>query len=259
MLAQIPNERQRRPLMAEDPPVRQAVGSTGDSAEPGIARQLSELARQLQADLTTETLLRHIVMAAVTEVPGAQHAGITLVTGKEFTTPAASGELIERIDQVQYQAGEGPCLDAARHHETVSCDDLGTETRWPRFARQAADLGVRSMLSFQLFAGGDSFGALNLYAADPAAFGPNSESTGLLLASHAALAMAAARTEAGLLTAMDSREMIGQAKGILMERYKITGVQAFGLLVASSQAVNRKLRDVAGHLVVTGELLTPSR
>jgi GAF domain-containing protein len=119
---------------------------------------------------------------------------------------------------VQYETGEGPCLDAARHQETVRSDDLRTDTRWPRFARQAAALGVRSMLSFQLFAGGDSFGALNLYAADPAAFGPDSEKTGLLLASHAALAMAAARTEAGLLTALDSREMIGQAKGILMER-----------------------------------------
>ena len=247
-------------MIAEDhPQVRQAVGSTGQSAEPGIARQLSELARELQADLTTEALLRHIVMAAVTEVPGAQHAGITLLTGKEFTTPVASGEQVGRIDRAQYQTGEGPCLDAARHHETVRCDDLRTDARWPRFARQAADLGVLSVLSFQLFVEGDSFGALNIYASNPAAFGQDSESTGILLASHAALAMAAARAQAGLLTALDSREMIGQAKGILMERYKITGVQAFGLLVASSQAVNRKLREVAGHLVDTGELLTPSR
>jgi len=240
-------------------PVRQAVGSTGQSAEPGIARELSELARELQADLTTEALLKHIVMAAVTEVPGAQYAGITQLTGKEFATTAASGELVERIDRAQYETGEGPCLDAARHHETVRCDDLRTEARWPRFGRQAAGLGVLSMLSLQLFAGDDSFGALNLYAGTAAAFGQDSESTGILLASHAALAMTAARTQAGLLTALDSREMIGQAKGILMERYKITGVQAFGLLVASSQAVNRKLRDVAAHLVATGELLTPSR
>ena len=251
-------------MAAEDQraPVRQAVGSTGHSAEPGIARQLSELARELQADLTTEALLDRIVIAAVTEMPGAQYAGITLVTGKDFSTHAASGELIElieRLDRVQYQTGEGPCLDAARHHETVRCDDLRADDRWPRFARQAADLGVLSVLCFQLFAGGDSFGALNLYAADPAAFGPDSESTGILLASHAALAMAADRTQAGLLTAMDSREMIGQAKGILMERYKITAFEAFGLLVASSQAVNRKLRDVAEHLVATGELLTPAR
>lgn len=247
--------------MAEDrrDPVRQAVSSTGHRAEPGVARQLSELARELQADLTAEALLNHIAKAAVTEVPGAQYAGITQVTGKEFITTAASGELVERLDQLQYQTGEGPCLNAARHHQTVRCDDMRAETRWPRFARQAAGLGVLSALSFQLFVQGDSFGALNLYAVNPAAFDQDSESTGILLASHAALAMAAARTQAGLLTALDSREMIGAAKGILIERYKITGVQAFGLLVASSQAVNRKLRDVAGHLVATGELLTPSR
>ena len=244
---------------ARGDPVRQAVGSTGRSAEPGVARQLSELARELQADITPEALLKHIVRAAVTEVPGAQCAGITLVTGKEFSTTAASGELVGRIDRVQYETGEGPCLDAARHHETVRCDDLQADTRWPRFARQAAGLGVLSVLSFQLFAGDDSFGALNIYAENAAAFGPDSESTGILLASHAALAMTAARTEAGLLTALDSREMIGQAKGILMERHKITGVEAFGLLIASSQAVNRKLRDIAEHLVATGELLTPSR
>jgi transcriptional regulator with GAF, ATPase, and Fis domain len=248
-------------LVADDrrDPVRQAVGSTGQSAEPGVARQLSELARALQADNTTEALLNHIVMAAVTEVDGARYAGITLVTGKEFTTAAASDELTERLERIQYQAGEGPCLDAARQHETVRCDDLRAETRWPRFARQAVGLGVLSVLSFQLFAGDDSFGALNVYAVNAAAFGPDSESTGILLASHAALAMSAARTQSGLQTALDSREMIGQAKGILMERYKITAVEAFGLLVASSQAVNRKLRDVAGHLVATGELLTPSR
>ena len=240
-------------------PVRQAVGSTGHSAEPGIARQLSELARELRADLTAEALLHHIVMAAVTEVPGAQYAGITLVTGKEFATTAASGGLAERIDRAQYETGEGPCLDAARHHETVRCDDLRADDRWPRFARQAAGLGVLSVLSVQLFAGGDSFGALNLYAGHTAAFGQDSESTGILLASHAALAMAAARRHTGLLTAMDSREVIGQAKGILMERYKINGIEAFGLLVASSQAVNRKLRHVAEHLVTTGELLTPSQ
>jgi GAF domain-containing protein len=248
-------------LVAEDrrDPVRQAVGSTGRSAEPGIARELSELARELQADITAEALLSHIVVAAVAEIPGAQYAGITLVAGKKVSTPAASGELVGRIDRLQYESGEGPCLEAAREHKTVRCDDLRAEARWPRFASRAAGLGVRSVLSFQLFVEGDSFGALNLYAAGAAAFGPDSESAGILLASHAALAMTAARTRAGLLVAMDSREMIGQAKGILMERYKITGVQAFGLLVASSQAVNRKLREIAEHLVATGELQTPPR
>ena len=93
----------------------------------------------------------------------------------------------------------------------MRCDDLRAGARGPRFAGQAAELGV-----------------LSLYAADPAAFGSDSESTGVLLASHAALAIAAARTEAGLLAALDSREMIGQAKGTLMERCKITGCRRSG-------------------------------
>ncbi len=240
-------------------PVRQAVGSAGQSASPGMARRLSELSREMQADLTYEALLRHIVMAATREVPGAQYAGITLVTGKEVTTPAASADLVVQIDRLQYEAGEGPCLDSARRHATLRCDDMWAESRWPRFARKAADLGILSMLSLQLFVQDDNFGALNLYSQTARAFGPRSESDGILLASHAALAMTAARTQAGLLTALDSRDLVGQAKGILMERYKITGVEAFGLLVASSQAVNRKLRDVADHLVATGELLTASR
>jgi len=239
-------------------PVRHAVGSTGQGPATGIARQLSELSREMQADLTDEALLRHIVVAAATEVPGADHAGITLVVRKEVSTPAASSELVTRIDQVQYETGEGPCLDAARHHETVRSDDLRAEARWPEFATRAARLGVLSMLSLQLFVQDDSFGALNIYSANAWAFGPESESDGLLLAAHAALAMTAARTQRGLLVAMDSRDLIGQAKGILIERYKITGMEAFGLLVVSSQAVNRKLRDVAEHLVATGELLTPS-
>lgn len=243
----------------QDNPVRQAISSTGQSADAGTARQLSELARKLQADITAEALLEHIARAAVTEVAGARYASITLINGKTFATTGASEELSVQIDQIQYETGEGPCLDAAREHKTVRCDDLRADLRWPRFANRAVNLGVLSVLSVQLFAGNDSFGALNLYAPAPAAFGPDSESTGILLASHAALAMSAARTQTGLLTAMDSREMIGQAKGILIERYKITGVEAFGLLVISSQAVNRKLRDVAEHLVATGELLTPSR
>jgi hypothetical protein len=238
--------------------VRQAVGSAGQQAEAGVARRLSELSREMQADLTSEALLRHIVMAAASEVPGAQYAGITLVNGNKLSTSAASAALVIQVDRVQYEVGEGPCLDAARRHATVRSDDLRSESRWPRFARQAADLGVLSMLSFQLFVQTDSLGALNLYSGDAEAFGPQSESDGLLLASHAALAMTAAHTQASLLAAMDSRDVIGQAKGILMERYKITGVEAFGLLAASSQAVNRRLRDVADHLVATGDLLRPS-
>jgi hypothetical protein len=100
-------------------------------------------------------------------------------------------------------------------------------------------------------------GALNLYAGPAAAFGEESESTGMLLAAHAAIAMTTARTEATLRARLGTRNVIGQAKGILMERYKISATEAFGLLAASSQSVNQKLRAVADHLAATGELMTP--
>jgi transcriptional regulator with GAF, ATPase, and Fis domain len=242
---------------AQREPVRQAVGSSGQGSRAGVARELSELAREMQAEATTGALLQRIVAAAVTEVAGAQYAGITLLAHGQVSTPAASAELVEQIDQAQYETGQGPCIDAAAEHATVRSDDLQADGRWPRFGPRAAELGVRSMMAFQLFVEAGSMGALNLYAESVAAFGEESESTGMLLAAHAAVAMTAARTEASLRAGLDTRDVIGQAKGILMERYKISGTAAFGLLITASQAVNEKLYLVAGHLAATGELMTP--
>lgn len=193
------------------PPVRQAVGSRGQRPDAGLARQLSELARQMQADTSNEALLQRIVTAATAEVPGARYAGITLRTHGELSSPVVTDELVTRIDRLQYETGEGPCVDSAVRHETVRCDDMRAERRWPQFARGCAELGVLSMLSFQLFVEDENIGALNVYADIAGAFTPDSESIGILLASHAALAMTAARTKAGLLTAMDTRDLIGQA------------------------------------------------
>jgi len=237
--------------------VRQALSSADESAEAGLARQLSELARTMQAEPDTAALLQRIVSAATAEIPGAAHAGITLVNRGKVSTPTQSSELVSHIDQLQAVAGEGPCLSASREHVTVRADDLRAEPRWPAFAERAAELGVLSMLSIQLFVEGDNFGSLNLYAETAHAFDDDAESIGLLLASHAAIAMAGARTETNLRAALTGRDVIGQAKGILMERYKLDGTQAFDLLVATSQHTGRKLREVADHLATTGEVLEP--
>ena len=111
-----------------------------------------------------------------------------------------------------------------------------------------------SSLSLQLFVEGDNLGALNLYARQPHAFGEESEDVGLLLAAHAAVAVAGARAEEHLRRAVDSRDLIGQAKGILMERYKITADQAFQVLARVSQQTNRRLADVADELTQTGSV-----
>lgn len=132
---------------------------------------------------------------------------------------------------------------------------MATEGRWPRFSQQASAAGAESMLSFQLFVAGDNLGALNLYARTPDAFDDESEHVGLLFASHAAVAFAGAqKQQQQLARALDARDLIGMAKGILMERYKITPDRAFAVLVRGSQANQRKLRDVAHDVVITGTI-----
>jgi GAF domain-containing protein len=236
-------------------PARPAVGSSGQPTRPGIARTMSELSRQLHAEPTTESLLQHIVDAAVREIPGAGCAGITLFRSSGIETPAASGgDLVCQVDQLQYDTGQGPCLDSAHEHLTARCDDLRTETRWPQFASRAAGLGVRSVLAVQLYADEDDFGALNMYSPDPAAFDTDSEDTGILLASHAAIAIAARRRETSLHATLDTRDLIGQAKGRLMERHDIDAMQAFAMIMTAARTTGQKIRTVAGHLARTGEL-----
>src|SRR3954471_18642629 len=160
-------------------------GSGGDLPDAGLARDLSDLARQMQADSSMEALLGSIVEAAVREVGGAEYASISEILGRRVNTRAASDPLVSRIDELQYDAGDGPCLTSLREQVTVRSADLKDEDRWPGFARAAADIGVRSMLAVQLYVEGDNLGALNMYAHEPEAFTPDDETVALLLAAHA--------------------------------------------------------------------------
>ena len=173
---------------------------------------------------------------------------------KRVTSRAPSGELARAVDALQDELGQGPCLDAAYEHETVRVTDMAVEERWPRFAERAAALGATGMLSFQLYVEGDDLGALNLYGRTAGAFDDESEHIGLLFAAHAAVAYAAVRQQAGMVRNVATRQLIGQAQGILMERHRITADQAFALLVRASQQRNTKLRDVADALVDSGAL-----
>jgi hypothetical protein len=223
-----------------------------------LAVQLSELARDLQAERSVQEVLDEIAEAAVANVPGAEPAGISQVRGRrEVITTAATAALVRRVDEAQYETGEGPCLSTIRERVTVRLPDMRAEPRWPRFAARAAELGVGSMLAVQLYVRGEDLGALNLYSAGVDAFDDESEHVGLLLAGHAGVALAGAQRQEQLLAAVDTRDLIGQAKGILMERHRISADQAFGVLVRASQRCNRKLRDVAEDLARSGEL--PSR
>jgi GAF domain-containing protein len=242
----------------DQPPddVRHARDSSGQRAEDGLARHLSELARELRAEPDTPALLLHIVLATVAEIDGAEHGGISLIEGQQMRTEAATDDLVQRLDQRQHELAEGPCVSSLRGEVTVRSDDFHDEARWPRFVAAAAQEGIRSMLSVQLFVEGDNLGALNLYATKPDAFSEHDESTAMALAAHAAVAMKGSRVENHLRNAVSSRDLIGQGKGILMERYKIGADEAFALLVLASQRTHVKLRDVAEALASTGELRT---
>ncbi|MFI5615601.1 GAF and ANTAR domain-containing protein [Amycolatopsis sp. NPDC051903] len=169
--------------------------------------------------------------------------------GARIRTVAPTDELVSEIDALQYRFREGPCVDAIGDHEIYRTGDLAGEHRWSRFAPAAAKTGVRSMLSYRLFISATTLGGLNLYSTGTDAFSDETEQNGRMFAAHAAIALVGAQTEAHLHAAMESRDVIGMAKGILMQRHDVDPARAFRLLVDASQHGNMKLHDVAGWLV----------
>ncbi|WP_445183492.1 GAF and ANTAR domain-containing protein [Pseudonocardia sp. Cha107L01] len=215
-----------------------------------LAQRMSELAGRLQDEDSRDGTLRAIVHSALDLVPGTQWAGISLIQGKRVTAEASSHDLVSELDQLQSDFDEGPCLSAIRQHHTVRIADLAQPGQpWPRFAAAAAESGVRSMMSLRLFVRRETLGALNLYAAQPDAFTPDSEILADLLAQHASVALAGATREHHLNAALVNRDVLGQAKGILMQRDRLTTLQAFQLLVRTSQETNIKVADVARWLI----------
>jgi len=232
--------------------------ATGTAAREDLAGQLAQLARLLESEDDVDATLDAIVHGAVGTVPGAGHASISVIKRRrEVQTRAATDQLPRAVDSAQYEAGQGPCLDSLFEQETVRVADMATEQRWPDFGTRAAELGVGSMLSVQLYVDGDDLGALNLIGEQPDAFDDDAEHVALLFASHAAVAMAGVQKQEQLRSAMQTRDLIGQAKGILVERFRLTGEQAFRLLVRVSQTTNRKVPDIAEELVLSGQLPSP--
>lgn len=230
-----------------------------DRDDEDLAEAFADVARQLQAERSPEEVLDRITAIAVRLVEGCDHAGVTIVRRSgAVDTPAASDDVPRRVDAVQYEAGEGPCLEAIEEHDTYLIDDLSTEDRWPRFSRRAYDeFGVRSMLSFRLFLEEDTIGALNLYSRREGAFDEHARAVGAVLAAHAAVAIMTAREREradNLERALESSREIGIAVGILMARGRRTREDAFTALREASQHLNLKLRDVATAVADTGEL-----
>ena len=227
--------------------------------EHDLAASFSHFARLVQQQHESpEATLAEIVRSAVGLIPGCDDGSISVVVGRRTVkSHAASSELPRILDALQESLGQGPCLDAVYEQETVRVTDMASETRWPEFSEAALAAGAAGMLSCRLYVEGDNLGALNLLSRTPGAFDDESEHVGLLFAAHAAVAFAAAQQQAGMNRVVATRQLIGQAQGILMERHKLTSDMAFALLVRVSQHRNAKLREVAEGLVLSGRLEVP--
>lgn len=226
-----------------------------------LVNEFARLTQQLLAADTVAQALEQVVRAAHRIVPGAEMVSVTLRSPDgALHTPVATHSVATELDQVQYETGEGPCVDAARPSgPAYACsDNLATELAWPKFGPAAAERGFSSVLATALLPDARPptlSGALNIYAREPDKLGVEARDCALLLATHASLALARTQAvshaelrEAQLRKAIDSRDVIGQAKGVLMHRRGISADEAFDLLRRTSQDLNIKLAELAKTL-----------
>jgi GAF domain-containing protein len=219
---------------------------------------LRELSRVTLVDRSLTDVLTDITRIAARGIPGAESSSITLLRGEKAFTAAHYGDMALLADELQYEKGYGPCMDAGRGGVLLRVDDMRAEERWPEYVDHVAETaGVLSSLSVPLPYQGSSIGALNNYSSKPSAFAtPESLQAGLEVAETIAVAVANADSHwqlgeqaRNMRLAMESRAVIEQAKGVLMAQRHIDADQAFEILRAASQRYNRKLRDIALGIV----------
>jgi transcriptional regulator with GAF, ATPase, and Fis domain len=220
-------------------------------------RRIAELVQDLygRPDTDSDTVIAELVEHAAVEIPGAQYAGVTVTRhAKHIDTPAATHKWPILLDEIQQRHHEGPCLTAAWEEKTVHVADLERDERFPLYRRDAlAQTPIRSIMAFQMFIAGETMGALNVYAEQPHAFGPDTRVLGLIFAAHSSVTWNAARRDEQFKRALASRDVIGQAKGMIMERYGVDAVQAFELLRKLSQDSNVPLIQIATELVAKAQ------
>jgi GAF domain-containing protein len=215
-----------------------------------LARALADAAQAINAPGTLEDTLDAIARTARDAVPGFDHVGISVVQGDgTVTTMAATSRLVRELDTLQYKLGEGPCVATLRDQSMVIVEELADDTRWPRYVPRAVEAGIRAQLGVQLFTSEETLGGLNFYSTTTSAIDPDAPHHAQLFATHAALALDHARHADQANEAMPTRQLIGQAVGILMERFEITEERAMYLLVRVGTAGQLKLREVAREVV----------
>jgi GAF domain-containing protein len=213
---------------------------------------MAQLARAAATPRSMEEVLSDVTTAAKELIPGADTAGVLLIgKGGKFESLATTDDLPHKLDELQVKYGEGPCVQVALDELIARSDDFREEQRWPRYSAAVAEMGVLSGLSFKLYTSERTAGALNLFSFKVNAFDAEAETIGAVLAAHAAAAIMASRQEQQLESALSTRDRIGQAKGIIMERYGVDDVRAFEMLRRLSQDSNTRLVDIAQRVIDT--------
>lgn len=217
-----------------------------------LAVRMAELARISASPRSVNDVLADVTSAAKELIPGTDSAGILMVgKGGKFDSLAGTDDLPHQLDVLQMRFDEGPCVQAALDETVVRTDDFRAEHRWPRYSPAAVEIGVLSGLSLKLYTSNRTAGALNLFSFEPNGFSSADETTGAVLAAHAAAAILASREGEELQSALSTRDRIGQAKGIIMERYKVDDIRAFEMLRRLSQDSNTRLIDIAQRVIDT--------
>ncbi len=217
-----------------------------------LAMRMAELARAAAAPRSVEDVLSDVTAASMELIPGTDTAGVLMIgKGGKWDSVAGTSDLPHQLDQLQMLFNEGPCMDAALDEVIVRTDDFRTEDRWPKYSPAVVEIGVLSGVSFKLYTANRTAGALNLFAFKPHAFDGEAETIGTVLAAHAAAAILASREGEELQSALTTRDRIGQAKGIIMERYGVDDIRAFEMLRRLSQDSNTRLVEVAQRVIET--------
>ncbi len=221
------------------------------SARPDIGAALAAAARTMHHTSTLDDTLQVIVEVARESVPGFDEVGIsTLRRHGKVQTRAATGDLVHTLDALQYELDEGPCVDTLHDAAIVVAPHIRHDQRWPRYVPPAVEAGLRSQLAVKLYlADAGTLGGLNLYSTSSDEVDPDASGIAELFAAHAAIAVGSAQERQNLNEALHSRKIIGQAVGILMERYGMNEDRAFAFLVRASSHGNIKRRDVAQGIV----------
>jgi GAF domain-containing protein len=219
--------------------------------------RIAELVQNLHSrpDADSDTVLDELVEHAAIEIPGAQYAGITVTrNAKHIDTPAATHKWPIMLDEIQQRHREGPCLTAAWEEKTIHVADLEIDDRFPLYRRDVLEqTPIRTIMAFQLFIADETMGALNVYAEQPNVFDQSSRDIGRVFAAHSSVAWNSARRDEQFKRALASRDVIGQAKGMIMERYGVDAVQAFEVLRKLSQDSNVPLVAVADELITKAQ------